>query len=173
MRFCLAFRYVEAPIVPGALLVPNMRMGKPVHNALLATLALTVTAPAYCDLPSYQQGFSGTVKKFANLNRLSLERLNRDVHANCYIPLTIATTIRGDGSVKDATIVKSSSVPVVDRYYLFVIEQAAPFPPLAKHFDPAPEEITLTQEFAIDVRLWTDGIPSVRKCEELKPRETS
>ena len=140
---------------------------------MLSVLALIVAAPAYSDLRSYQQEFAGAVTEFSNLNRLNLERLHRDVHANCYIPLTIATTIRSDGSVKNVIIVKSSSVPVVDRYYLFVIEQAAPFPPLAKHFDPAPEEITLTQEFAVDVRLWSDGVPSVRKCEELKPRETS
>ena len=166
-------RYVDAPIVTNSPLAPNIAMGKHLRCAFLATLALSVAAPAYCDLQSYQQAFAGAVAKFANQNRLSLARLNRDVHANCYIPLTIATTIRADGSVKNASIVKSSSVPVVDRYYLFVIEQVAPFPPLAKHFDPAPEEIIVTLEFALDVKLWSDGKPSTRKCEELKPRETS
>ncbi len=108
---------------------------------------------------------------FANLNRLDLRRLHRDVHANCYIPVTVATFIRRDGSVKDAFIVKSSTVPVVDRYFLYVIKQAAPYRPLANDYDPAVDEITLTQEFKLDAQLWGHGIRSARPCEELKPRE--
>jgi len=108
------------------------------------------------------------VFEFANLNRLHIERLHRDVHADCYIPVVIATIILSDGSVKDVSIVKSSSVPIVDRYFRYIIEQAAPFQSLANHYDPVPEEITVTQEFRLDVRLWSDGISSARACAELE-----
>jgi len=73
---------------------------------------------------------------------------------------------------KDVSIMKSSSVPVVDRYFRYVIEQAAPFQPLANHYDPVPEEITVTQEFRLDAGLWKDGISSTRPCDELKPRSS-
>ena len=125
------------------------------------------------DALAYQQQFMEKVAEFANLNRLNIARLHRDVHTNCYIPVTVATVIRGDGNVKDAFIVKSSTVPVVDRYFLYVIQQAAPYPPLADAYDPNTEEITITQEFRLDVQLWGRGIRSTRPCAELKPRETS
>ena len=96
---------------------------------------------------TYQQEFTAEVIEFADLNRLNIERLNRDVHANCYIPVTLATIILHDGSLQDVSIVKSSTVPVVDRYFLYIIEQAAPYQPLANHYDPVPEQIKITQEF--------------------------
>ena len=107
------------------------------------------------------------VVQFASLNRLSLDRLHRDVHADCYIPLVVATIIRSDGSVRDIAIVESSSVPVVDRYFRFVIEQAAPYEPLANHYDPVPDEITITHEFRLDVQLWGSGVGATRPCERL------
>lgn len=127
---------------------------------------------ARADLLTYQQEFEKEVVEFANQNRLQIERLHRDVHADCYISVTIATTVLSDGSVKDIGLVKSSSVPIVDKYFRYVIEQAAPFQPLANHFDPVPEEITITQDFRLDVSLWRDGIRSMRPCEELKPDES-
>jgi hypothetical protein len=130
-------------------------------------LLVIVAAVAVADSTGYRQAFVDQVQRFANLNRLKLDRLNRDVHADCYIPVVIATTVRRDGSVLEIVIAESSSVPVVDRYFAFVIEQAAPFPALAKHYDPAPDEITLTQEFRLDVRLWSDGISSSGPCERL------
>lgn len=66
------------------------------------------------------------IAEFAKLNRLQMERLHSDVHADCYIPVIIATIILSDGSIKDVSIVKSSSVPIVDRYFRYIIEQAAP-----------------------------------------------
>lgn len=137
--------------------------------SLTTFLVLTLPVSIFADLLTYEQAFVDEVTEFANLNRLSIARLNRDVHANCYIPVTIATVILRDGSVKDVSIVKSSTVPVVDRYFLFVIEQAAPYEPLANHYDPAPEEVTITRQFKLDVQLWGQGIRSSRPCEELKP----
>jgi hypothetical protein len=60
---------------------------------------------------------------------------------------------------------------VVDRYFLYVIQQAAPYEPLADHYAPVPEQITITREFRLDVQLWGQGIPSTRPCERLKPVE--
>jgi hypothetical protein len=134
---------------------------------LAAALLLVVAGFAAADSPGYRQAFVEQVQRFANLNRLKIDRLNRDVHADCYIPLVVATTLRSDGSVQDIAIVESSSVPVVDRYFAFVIERAAPYPPLANHYDRVPDEVTITQEFRLDVRLWTDGIRSSGPCERL------
>jgi TonB family protein len=121
------------------------------------------------DEGSYLEAFVTEVHEFAKLNRLHVSRLHRDIHANCYIPVTVATTVLRDGSVKDIVIVTSSSVPVVDRYYRFVIEQAAPFPPLEAHYDPAPDEVTLTHEFRLAVDLQGDGLGAERPCERPQP----
>jgi hypothetical protein len=138
----------------------------------LMNLMFVAGIAARADLLTYQQEFEKEVVEFANQNRLQIERLHRDVHADCYISVTIATTVLSDGSVKDIGLVKSSSVPIVDKYFRYVIEQAAPFQPLANHFDPVPEEIVITQDFRLDVSLWRDGIRSMRPCEELKPDES-
>jgi hypothetical protein len=138
----------------------------------LMNLMFVAGIAARADLLTYQQEFEKEVVEFANQNRLQIERLHRDVHADCYISVTIATTVLSDGSVKDIGLVKSSSVPIVDKYFRYVIEQAAPFQPLANHFDPVPEEIMITQDFRLDVSLWRDGIRSMRPCEELKPDES-
>ena len=122
------------------------------------------------DHGQYQQQFAREVQEFASLNRMHISNLHRDVHANCYIPITVATTIGSDGTVKDISIVESSSVPVVDRYYRFVIEQAAPYPTLAEFFDPVPPEITVTSTFKLDASLWTSGVRSTRECDKLEPR---
>jgi len=137
-----------------------------------SVLVLALSGSAHSDSLTYEHEFTEEVVEFANLNRMNITRLHRDVHADCYIPVTIATIILSNGSVKDASIVKSSTVPVVDRYFLYVIEQAAPYQPLANHYDPAPEEITITQEFKLDVQLWGHGIRSTQPCEELKPRDS-
>ena len=60
----------------------------------------------------------------------------------------------------------------VDRYFLYVIKQAAPYQPLVNHYDPVPKETTVTQEFKLDVQLWGHGIRSTRPCEQLKPRDS-
>lgn len=139
------------------------------RNLFLA-LVLVLTGIAYSDSLTYQRDFVKEVTAFANLNRLNIARLHRDVHANCYVAVTIATTILSDGSVRDVVIVKSSSVPVVDRYFRYTIEQAAPFQPLANYYDPVPEETIVTHEFKLDIRLSGDDISSTRLCDELKPR---
>lgn len=133
-------------------------------------VVLVLPGSANSDPLTYQQEFRDEVIEFASLNRLNISRLHRDVHANCYIPVTLATIILHDGSLQDVSIVKSSTVPVVDRYFLYIIEQAAPYQPLANHYDPVPEQIKITQEFKLDVQLWGHGIRSTQRCEELKPR---
>jgi TonB family protein len=132
---------------------------------------LAVAFPLCADESTYEQRFVDEVTEFANHNRLNIARLNRDVHANCYIPVTVTAVISADGSLKDVSIAESSTVPVVDRYFLYVIQQAAPFEPLEGHFEPVPEDITITREFRLDARLWGQGIRSTRPCEKLEPRE--
>lgn len=136
-------------------------------GSLAAVCALSLLGSATADESTYQHAFVSKVVQFANLNRLNISRLHRDVHANCYIPVTVATVILSDGSVSDIAIVTTSTVPVVDRYFLYVIEQAAPYPPLEAHFDPAPDEFTVTYEFRLDASLWSSGKGSTRPCEKL------
>jgi len=164
-----------APSILVAVLVGNMALGQRAEEQAATSRqglqpALASAASAYADPLTYQKEFLREVTEFANLNRLRIDQLNRDVHADCYIPVTVSTTILADGSIEDIHIVESSSVPVVDRYFRYVIEQAAPFEPLASHYDPVPAEITVTQEFRLDVRLWSDGISSTRACPRLGPR---
>ena len=61
-----------------------------------AVFLLVVAGLAAADSPGYRQAFVDQVQRFANLNRLKIDRLNRDVHADCYIPLVVATTVRSD-----------------------------------------------------------------------------
>jgi TonB family protein len=137
---------------------------------LFATFfALALLVPAMSDDRTYREAFVLEVLEFAALNRLHVSRLHRDVHANCYIPVTVATTILRDGSVKEISIVTSSSVAVVDRYFRFVIEQAAPFPPLDAHYDPVPDEEVITYEFRLPVDLPGDGLGADRPCTRLQP----
>lgn len=138
-------------------------------GVLAAAVALAVHVTAAADVATYEREFVRAVAEFVTHNRLHISRLHRDVHADCYIPVTIATTILKDGTVKVIDIVSSSSVPVVDRYYRFVIEQAAPYSPLEDHFDPVPVEVTITHEFRMDVRLRSDGLRSDRPCKRLQP----
>ena len=161
---------MDTLVIEGSLLVLNTETSNGIRRFFFAGFVLALAGSAYSDLLTYQQEFAREVAEFANLNRLNIARLHRDVHADCYIPVTLATVIIRDGSVKDISIVKSSSVPVVDRYFRHIIEQAAPYQPLANHYDPVPEEITVTREFRLDVRLWSNGISSTRPCDELKPR---
>ena len=160
---------MDTLVVGGSSLVLNSEMSKGIRRFFSASLVLALTGSAFSDPLTYQQEFMKEVVEFANLNRLR-SGIHRDVHADCYIPVMIATIILSDGSVKDVSIVKSSSVPTVDRYFRYIIEQAAPFRPLANHYDPVPEEITVTQEFRLDIRLWSELISSTRPCDELKPR---
>lgn len=80
-------------------------------------LVLVLIGPAHGDSMTYEEAFVSEVIEFANLNRLNLSRLHRDIHADCFIPVTISTVIAQDGSVKGISIEKSSTVPVVDRYF--------------------------------------------------------
>ena len=146
-------------------------MSQRIQRLFSASLVIALAGSAFSDPLTYQQEFTKEVVEFASLNRLR-SGIHRDVHADCYIPVTIATIIQSDGSVKGVSIVKSSSVPIVDEYFRYIIEQAAPFQPLANYYDPVPEEITVTQEFRLDIRLWSDGISSTRPCDELKPRKS-
>ena len=140
-------------------------------RGILATaLLIFAAAPVFSGAPEYEQEFAREITEFANLNRLNLDRLHRDIHADCYIPVTIAAVIASDGSLQSVSVVKSSTVPVVDRYIVYVTEYAAPFPPLSSHYDPVPETITITYEFRLDVTLWGHGVRSTRPCEELEPR---
>lgn len=141
------------------------------RSCLAAILAFALIVPASSDEQAYRQAFVSEVVEFANLNRLNISRLHRDVHADCFIPVTVATVILVDGSLKGISIVASSSVPVVDRYFRFVIEHAAPFPPLATFFDSVPDQVTITHEFRLDVTLWSDGRRSDQPCERLQAPE--
>jgi hypothetical protein len=141
------------------------------RSCFAAFLAFALIAPASSDEQAYRQAFVNEVVEFANRNRLNISRLHRDVHADCFLPVTVAAVILIDGTVKDISIVASSSVPVVDRYFRFVIEQAAPFPPLAAYFDPVPGQVTITHEFRLDVTLWSDGRRSERPCDRLQAPE--
>jgi hypothetical protein len=65
-------------------------MSKGDRKFFFASLVLALTGSAYSDPLTYQEEFTKEVVEFANLNRLQIGRLHRDVHADCYIPVIIA-----------------------------------------------------------------------------------
>ena len=133
-------------------------------------LALLQPAISFADDATYRQEVLARIHAFGNRNRLDIRALNRDVHADCYISITISIAIQRDGSVEEASIVKSSTVPVVDKWYQWIIMQAAPYAPLSEHYDPVPDQIVMIEEFRLDVRLWSENIRSDRPCDPIKPR---
>ena len=148
----------------------NFWLDKVMKRICLIVLLAVMAEPAASDQLDYERAFLEKVHQFANLNRINLRVLNRDLHADCYIPLIISTTITSDGSVKEIVIVESSTVPVVDRWYRWVIEQAAPYESLGAHYDPVPDQVTITYQFTLDIRLWSENVRSTRPCEPIKPR---
>ena len=61
-----------------------------IQGLFITVLVLALTGPADADALAYEQEFVEEAIEFGNLNRLNLARLHRDIHANCYIPVTIA-----------------------------------------------------------------------------------
>ena len=100
--------YVNSLVAWDISLVSNSQMINGIRGFFTTVLVLALPGSAYSDPLIYQQEFTEEVVEFANLNRLNIARLHRDVHANCYIPVTIATIILSDGSVKDVSCPSSN-----------------------------------------------------------------
>ena len=80
-------------------------MSKGYEDFFFASLVLALTGSVFSDPLAYQQEFMKGVAEFANQIRLC-SGVNGDVHADCYIPVIIATIILRERSVKDVSIVK-------------------------------------------------------------------
>lgn len=102
-------------------------------------------------LASYRTEFSDKVHKFAMRNRFHVGNINRDKFSHCYLTVKIDTTILASGKVKNVVVKKSSTVPMVDKYFKYVIEQSAPFKPLKSYFGSGIKQIVVTENFKLDL----------------------
>jgi len=102
-------------------------------------------------LSAYRAQFSNKVHKFAMRNRFHIGNINRDKFSNCYLAVKVDTTISANGKVKKVVVKKSSTVPMVDKYFKFVIEQAAPFKPLKGYFGSGVKQLVVSEDFKLDL----------------------
>ena len=129
-----------------------------VFTALLSSVSLpsqTALAQAVDEdtLQRYQTEVYNKVHTFGNRNRFNINNVNRDKYSNCYLTLTIATTVSADGSIKETAVKKSSNVAIVDKYFQYIISQSAPFKPLTEYFGPDLQELELVQDFTLDLNI--------------------
>ena len=139
---------------------------KSIH-LLVATILLAAIAPVLAGSNDYKEAVLQEVYTFANHNRMNLGALHRDVHADCIVAVTLNIAINADGSLQRVNIVETSTVPVFDRYSKYVVEQAAPFPPLSEYHSSALDTINFDHVFRLDARVWNDSQHSTQRCKSL------
>ena len=118
-------------------------------------------------MSAYQQAFAAEVHKFALKTRIDQGMLNRDKHADCYIRVVMNAVISEGGRLERVSVEKSSGVPIVDKYFTYVIQQAAPYQPLSSQFSGGRQQVLISQEFMLDARLYNDKRRSKSPCDEL------
>lgn len=103
------------------------------------------------NLPAYREAFYNKVHQFGTLNRFNINNVNRDKYSNCYLSISVDTTVLADGSIKDIVIRKSSDIAIVDKYFTYIITQSAPFKPFQGYFGSELKELVLTEQFELDL----------------------
>ncbi|MEH6611256.1 MAG: energy transducer TonB [Halioglobus sp.] len=134
---------------------------------LVATLLLAAIAPVLAAPNDYKEAVLQEVYTFASHNRMNRDALHRDVHADCIVAVTLNIAINADGSLQQVNIVETSTVPVFDRYSKYVVEQAAPFPPLSEYHSSTPDTINFDHVLRLDARVWNDMQHSTQRCKPL------
>ena len=118
-------------------------------------------------MSAYQWAFANEVHTFAMKNRIDQGFLHPDKHANCYLRVVMNAAISGDGGLESVSVEKSSGVPIVDKYYTYAIELAAPYQPLSSQFSDGRQRVSIVYEFTLDARLYDDSQRSKHPCDEL------
>lgn len=105
----------------------------------------------------YKNDFNNRVYEFANKNRFNIANVNRDKYVNCIMQVGIETTINSDGKVMNAVIKEPSPIPMINKYFVYVINQASPFEPLAKYFGSSKQEISFLERFRLKLNLYENS----------------
>lgn len=133
-------------------------------GAILASQSALSQAVDKEQLQRYQTEVYNKVHTFGNRNRFNINNVNRDKYSNCYLTLTIATTVLADGNIKETAVKKSSNVAIVDKYFQYIITQSAPFKPLVDYFGPDLQELELIQDFTLDLNT-NHNTQSQKSCD--------
>lgn len=118
----------------------------------------------------YHEAFYGKVIKFAERNRFHLDNIPLEIRNRCYLAVIIRTSVVADGTPMQTEVIESSGVPRLDKYFQYVINQAAPFPKLDQYMSPGIEAITLESLFLLDVRYYDEARRSTGPCSEFQTR---
>ncbi|RDH45262.1 hypothetical protein [Zooshikella ganghwensis] len=125
-----------------------------IRNTIIYTLALFL-----CSLPNnasasekaYKRLFLKKVYHFGNKNRFNLSNVNRDKYFNCIMQATIKTTVSAKGEVINVEVIKPAPAPKVNKYFIYIINQASPYHSLENYLDSDVHQFTFEQEFKLKV----------------------
>ena len=102
----------------------------------------------------YKRHFAEKAYKFGNRNRFNIGNINRDKYSNCYMQVGIQVTVAADGAIKNLSVKYPSPVPMIDKYFSYIVNQAAPFDKLKKYFSDELNELTFVENFRLKVNLY-------------------
>ena len=119
----------------------------------LLTLIL-LTSAASADALQYKQMFLARVYNFGRLNRFNISNINRDKYVNCIMRVKIKTTLNAGGEVVKTEVTEPAPVPVVNSYFLYIIQQASPYGPLEKYVGPGEDQLVIEEYFRLKLGLY-------------------
>ena len=98
---------------------------------------------------TYKRHFSDKAYKFGNKNRFNIANINRDKYSNCFMQVGIQVTVAKNGELKSLSVKEPSPVPMIDKYFSYIVKQAAPFDKLNKYFGSELNELTFVEQFRL------------------------
>ena len=102
---------------------------------------------------AYQKHFFDKVYQFSNHNRFNTGNINRDKYTNCYMQVGIEVSIAADGHIKHLSVKEPSPIPIINRYFHYIVNQAAPFDPLKKYYGDELNQLTIFKQFRLNIPL--------------------
>jgi hypothetical protein len=128
-------------------------------------------SPVHAGKHEYEVAVQAEVHRWAMTNRIDQGRLHRDKHSDCLLSAILATTVNADGTLARVSVLASSGVPILDKYYIYATQQAALlFPPMQEYFAGAPpEQLNMELRYVLDTRdeQGRRAHRSMRPCEIL------
>jgi hypothetical protein len=118
----------------------------------------------------YHDLFYSKAHNFAERNRFHIANLPLDVRNRCYLAVKIRTTVLASGNPTQTEVIESSGFPQLDKYFQYVINQAAPYPSLDRYITPDTDVIALESLFVLDLRYFDEARRSSGPCSEFKMR---
>jgi hypothetical protein len=111
-----------------------------------------LTAPA--SVAKYKEVFDAKVHQFGNINRFNSMNINRDRYANCIMQVRIKTILDQTGRVISTEVTDPAPVPIVNKYFTYIIENVRPHEPLSNYIDSPPRELVIEKYYKLRISLY-------------------